>query len=160
MFNLIARLRRQREGGQGGPEEEEGDEDDENELMESILGEAANESENESDNQNLSAEDASIRLQVAAELRGRFVLYGHSIDSIFRANEAFKEHRYVDALEEYDEAIQELEFTTTSSEMEERKTASKLTCLLNAAACCLKLEDYDRVVADCSTVLAAQPGKD
>jgi len=133
LFNLIARLRRQ-----GGQEtmEDEGDES-EGEQMESEEGEA-------DDNHDLNAEDAGVRLAVASEIRSR-------------ANESFKEQRYLEALEEYDEAIQELDFTTTSEDMDERRNSSKLTCLLNTAACCLKLQDYDRVIADCSIVLSSQP---
>jgi len=132
LYNLISRLRRQRqEGGDVEPEEFEADD-----YMESEEG--------EDEDRELSEEDSAVRLAVAAEIRAR-------------ANEAFKEMRYVDALEEYDEAIQELDFKTSSEQMDERRNASKLTCLLNTAACCLKLEDYDRVIEDCSVVLGSQP---
>eukprot|EP01114_Cavostelium_apophysatum_P010368 TRINITY_DN2400_c0_g1_i1.p2 TRINITY_DN2400_c0_g1~~TRINITY_DN2400_c0_g1_i1.p2 ORF type:complete len:692 (-),score=192.97 TRINITY_DN2400_c0_g1_i1:2965-5040(-) len=134
LWDLLAQLR---EGGHvnlsdlvGDEESEEDDDDDES------FGE-----ESDSDTpQELDGERGHSRVSYANEIRSR-------------ANELFREGKYEKAVRTYDVAIRKLNFTSTSEEINSKKNHAKILCLLNTAACSLKLKNYDRVVEDCSIIL-------
>mmetsp|Transcript_6644 Transcript_6644/g.20111 ORF Transcript_6644/g.20111 Transcript_6644/m.20111 type:complete len:344 (-) Transcript_6644:92-1123(-) len=64
----------------------------------------------------------------------------------------FKSGDWIQAKRQYSNALR---FLSTSPDSE-KLSQLRVSCALNRAACNLKLEDYDAVLADCEAVLSAQ----
>eukprot|EP00736_Rhodelphis_marinus_P008367 Rmarinus@m.13878 len=74
-------------------------------------------------------------------------------------NESFKRGSFDAALRKYSDAIHHLRFhmPPTSADMARARTAELHKCLLNRAACALRLKDFDQAKASCSEVIDADP---
>lgn len=81
-----------------------------------------------------------------------------SFDSFIRANDYFKEGKYDEAIDLYTEALNNLEDAASDAEIEQKRKTSIQLCMLNIAACALKVGNYDLVIDNCNQVLATQPG--
>jgi 3-phosphoinositide dependent protein kinase-1 len=81
-----------------------------------------------------------------------------SAESLKQAgNELFKAEKYKEAIEQYSGAITHLQMPDGSvSQLQMAKQDTRVSCLLNRAACCLKTNDHEQVVADCTSVLAVE----
>jgi len=73
------------------------------------------------------------------------------------ANDLFKNAKYQEAIAHYDDALSKLDFAVDSPPIEKERVESRVFCMVNKAACFLKMEQYDQVIAECNSVLSIQP---
>lgn len=70
-----------------------------------------------------------------------------------RGNMLVKQARWVDAVEQYREALHELHFLPPNAETAREREVLAANCHLNSALCHLNLEEYSTVVEECTKVL-------
>ncbi|KAL6079645.1 DDB1- and CUL4-associated factor 8 [Balamuthia mandrillaris] len=134
LWNLLGLLRNRRERRDSGGEEGEGGSEDASTTMTETGGEDAE------------LEEADMELiAMANEMRTN-------------GNTYFNQGEYEASLEEYERAISHLSsFEASSSRVQRKKDKCKFLCMLNKTACLLKLEQWDRVIHDCTELLQSQP---